>query len=282
MKPRPNLSSLAAACLALLGACRSTPEAPPRSALALPPAPPPSALAALVRSLEAVDALRDPQASVQVRAIECDSLLDHSRPAEYVRVFLHVTVFAQDVATARRVFEDLSGVLRTEARSPSRPGSVTEGRVRRVFDEMAWQADDPPGTDQRLVSYSDAIRLEVCPGHLDARQEGGAGAASGDTRPAREYIQEIAGERGVAIAPIETRLSQPTPRSQELRCLLRPGSLDAHFTRSQIGGFLLALEEGSPAARVTRIVIERASQLPDVFREDGWTFEATLTVRVPA
>ncbi len=272
------LTPLALLVPALLHACRS----PEGEGAALSPARSPlpqSSFAALVRSLETLDASRIPEATVQVRAVECDSLIDRGRPAEYARVYLHLTVYAADVPTARRVFEDLRTNLEAEARSPARVESVSGERVRRVFQEMAWKDSAPAGREP--VSYSDSIRIEVQPGH-DAPADAEAPREARPSRPAPRYVEEIAREQGIEIDRIAAR-SGRVPG--EMRCRLAPAPPDAHYSREQIGSFLRELEARSPAARLTHIEIERNSVLADVERPDGWTFEAELTLRgtvVPA
>ena len=260
----------------LAGACHN-PSSAPTPADSAPVVLPQSALAALVRSLETVDALRPEGVAIQVRAIECDSLVDRSQPAEFVRVLLHVTVYAQAVARARVAFEELQRALEAEARSRTREEAPTAERIRRVFADMDWQ---PALGAEPLVSFSNAIRIEVAPGREAPASAEREYLGAQPSEPASRYLEEVAEAHGMEVRPIVARVSEPVPHRRDLRCLFRPAQGDAHFTRVEIAEFLRVLEAGSPAARVTHVRIERASTLADPFGPDGWTFEAELTVRV--
>jgi len=257
-------------------ACRAEPPAVQAPA---GPAPllPQSALAALVRVLEAVDAQRPPGALIQVRAVECDSMIEHARAAEFARVYLHTTVFAADVASARAAFDALHAALEEEASAGRRLEAVSAERIRRVFGGLDWA---PPGAEE-LVSYSDAIRLEVAPGERELEPGATAGGGAPGESTAEHYVDGVAERHALPVHAVASRVSEPTRNVRDLRCLLRPSAPDAHQTLESIGSFLDDLESGSPAARLTHLVIERASVV-DPLRDDSWTFEAELTVRVPA
>ena len=271
-----------APCLTLLTtACQST---PPPSSTDPVPRQPQSSLAALVRALEAVDAVHDPRGYVRVRAVESDSILDRRRQQyEYARVLLDLTVYAHDTATARQVFDDLALALEDEARAAERLDVVPRHRAERVFREMNWDAD---GLPEDCLSYSDVVRLEIQRGRrppLPALFEGEP-VAEPASQPAGEYVRTIAETAEIAIGPVTTdlRIAHPIPSARDMRIHIRPASNDAHFTRERIGNFLSELEAKSPLARITHVEIARVPHLPYWYRADGWTFEAVLTVRVGA
>lgn len=269
-----------AAALLAAAACQAAPEgAGPRPAQ---PRQPQSSLAALVRALEAVDAVRDPRGYVRVRAVESDSLLDRRKHTEYARVLLDLTVYAHDVVTAREVFEALAHSLEAEARASERLDVVPPHRAERVFRQMNWDAD---GLPEDCLSYSDVLRLEIQRGArppLPPELSGlGTPEEPGPTSPADEYVRTIAESAEVGIGPLTTdlRIARPVPAARDLRIHIKPASRDAHFTRERIGTFLTELEARSPLARVTHVQIERALHLPQWQEQDGWTFQAILTLR---
>src|SRR5688500_18057101 len=94
------------ALVALLALVCESPEEEPSRASAVPTEIhlPPSALATAVRALESIERTRPADALVQVRALESDVL---ALPAEHVRVFLHLTVYAPDAARAGVAFEEV-------------------------------------------------------------------------------------------------------------------------------------------------------------------------------
>lgn len=285
LRPSPEVRSLLdGACRgALLGAalglagCRANHAEPP--ATEAPPSVPQSAFAALVRSLETLDALSDPRASIELRAVRSDSLVDHERARPYARVRLEVSVFAPDVASARRAFADAVHALEAEAAAEGRLESVTSERGWRVFQGMDWQA---AGTSDGPDSYSDVISVEVRPG-----REARALALAGDPALAAEgsasiesYVRVAAAESSrIGQVALDLTVKSPTPHERDFVFRVRPVDPDAHFTRAQIGDFLRELEARSPAARLTHVAIERAPHHPDLTSPDGWTFEAELTLR---
>ncbi len=272
--------SLGVFWLVIASACQSAPLPPPDS----PPVlrQPQSSLAALVRALEVVDAIHDPRAYIRVRAVECDSILDRSKGTEYARVLLDLTIYAQDTSTAREVFESVAQTLEEEAVRPNRFDVVPRHRAERVFSEMNWSAD---GLPEDCLSYSDVLRLEMKRGRRPVLPEelietDASGAAP--SQPIKEYVTDIAEKGDARIGPVSTdiRFVRPVSNARDLRVRIRPESPEAHFTRNQIGAFLSALEAHSPLARITHVEIQRAPHLPNWNVENGWTFEATLTMRL--
>lgn len=245
--------------------------------------PPPSALAALVRSLEVVDALRAPDTDIRVRAIECDSMVDRERQTEYVRVVLHVTVLAPRHEQAKRIFDELANALATEAASSARIDSAVHGRIERVFQSMKWSTRDvPEQTFRKLVSISDSIRVEV---QTEARTPPDPQAAPVDFEQSQgvsEYIRLAALDERAAIGPVETEVDVYRPRSgtRDLRFHIEPEDRHTPFSREQIGEFLYLLEAGSPATRVTHVTIAPHEPGSDVTANE-WTFQAGVSVRTP-
>jgi len=232
-----------------------------------------------VRELEVVDALRPPGALIEVRAVEAQSLRERSRQAEFVRLFLHVTVFAAEIERARSAFDELRLALETEARAGRRLESVSAERIARVFAGLDW---NPPGRSD-LVSFSAAIRLEVAPGR---EPTAGSALPASDGGPlpattAEQYVAGVAGRHALSVQAVPTRL-RSSESVRDVSCLLRPSAPADHHTLAQIGAFLGDIEAGSPGARVTRLTIERSSTVADNLRDDSWTFEAELTLRGPA
>lgn len=240
---------------------------------------PQSSLAGLVRALEAVEAIRDPRGYIRIRAAECDSIIDRSNNVEYARVFLDLTIYARDASTARQVFDDLALTVESET-APSRSSEVvTRQRAAHVFQQMNWNAD---GLPDNCLSYSDILRLEllrVPPPPTSASAS--VSVASTERQPVEDYVRTIA-ENGLApIGPVKTHshITRSSRRTRDMRVEIRPESPDAHFTRRQIGAFLSELEANSTLARITRIAIQRVPHLPLWNQENGWTFEAILTLR---
>jgi hypothetical protein len=268
--------------LVVASACQSTnPPVAPTSVVLRQPQ---SSLAALVRALEVLDAVRDPRGYVRIRAVECDSILDRSAHTEYARVLLDLTVYSHDAATARAVFEDLARTLEDEAAAPNRVDIVPRTRAMRVFQAMNWSAD---GLPQNALSYSEVLRLEMKRGrHLPLPELDEFGsptpAAPRQTQPVDEYVRAIAEGSDTWIGPVTTylRVAQPSRNTRDMRVHIKPESPDAHFTKEQIGAFLSELEAHSPLARITRVEIQRVPHLPLWNAENGWTFEAILTLRV--
>lgn len=265
--------------LVIASACQSAASSPKTSAGVL--RQPQSSFAALVRTLEVVDARHDPRGYVRVRAVESDSILDRQRKSEYARVHLDLTVYARDARTAREVFEDLALALHEEAGVADRFEGVPSHRAARVFQQMNWSAE---GLPDDCLSYSDVLRLEVARGRRPSLGVAGLEAPPSEEAPRQpvlEYVNDIAERSSARIGPVETdvRVLRPVRNAREMRVRIRPLSPDAHFTRDKIGAFLSALEEHSPLARITRVEIQRAPHLPNWQEADGWTFEATLTLR---
>ncbi len=112
MRPSPTALLLSACLLACQSAAPASEPLPnPTTRIELSDRPQ-SSLAALVRILEAVDALRDPAAEIRLRALECDSLPPQRHKPARVRVVLDLTVYAEDQGTAERVEEALLAGLR--------------------------------------------------------------------------------------------------------------------------------------------------------------------------
>jgi len=246
--------------------------------------PPQSSLAALVRSLEVVDALRAPDTDIRVRAVECDTMVDRERQREYVRVVLHVTVLAPRHEQAKRIFEELHDALETEAASTARTDSTVHGRIERVFHSMEWSTRDvSEPAFRRLVSLSDSIRVEV---QAEARAlPDGEQAPSHDfegSQGVSEYIRLAAQDERAGIGPVETEVDVYRARSgaRDLRFFIEPENADAAFSREQIGEFLYLLEAGSPATKVTHVSITPHEPGSDVAANE-WTFQAGVSVRTP-
>jgi hypothetical protein len=278
------LALLPLAALPFAGACSGAPPGEPRALEPDLDDRPQSAYAALVRTLEALDAIRSPYAAVRLRAIQCDSMVDSERGLEYVRVVLDLTVLAHDFDTAGAVFLDLERALDVEAGATARLESVAPHRIARVFDEMDWSARDLDDSTEfeRLVSISDSIRLEVHRGASEAvlgLDDGVPGRALGESEAMGTYIRAIAASDATRIGEVETRPRVDRPRrgTSDLRYRIRP--LGESFSRGQIGRFLHELEARSPGVRVTHVAIEPGEPGEDV-REDAWTFEADVSVRL--
>ena len=286
MLRRTFLLSLAALFLPLT-ACQSTSDGPRADASSPRVAgTPQSSLVALVRALEVLDAVRDPQAHVRVRAIECDTMFDRREGGEYVRVMLDLTVLAPSFDRAYGVFDALRSALDHEATATRRVDTLSEHRLRRVFVDMDWSARQIAGDEEfeRLVSLSDTVRLEVRRGasrslELSLQEERSAEEAEDrGTQDAEKYIREAA---GAPVGPVEIsrRRAKPAGAFADLRYRIRPASEDVGLSRSGIGRFLHSLEAGSPAVRITRLEIEPSGPGEDV-TGDRWTFEADMSLRV--
>lgn len=262
-----RFATLFGAALAL--GCRSPEELPPR-----PPKPaglPSSALAGAVRALEALAAIRPGDALTQVRALECDTLHDSAADRDFVRVFLDVTVYAPNEARAGEVFAALQAALEAEAGAESRLGFASLGRTREVLGDLDW---DPPGRED-LASYSDRIRLEVRPGRAALAPGPFAGAEPPPVAPIETYVRTQASHAGLGALDLLPRIDL----AGGFRGHIRPAGRDARYLRSEIAEFLAALEQNSPAVRVTHFSIERSPYQPDTRSPRGWTFEADLSAR---
>lgn len=256
--------------LFLLTACRSADETPP----ARPPETvrlPASALAGAVRALATIDAVRPAGTITQVRALECDTMTDPADRDQRVRVFLDLTVFAPTTDGARAAFEEVRAALETEAQASSRTEPATEEQMRRALVFLDW---NPPG-DEHLASFSDRVRIEVTPGRT-AVTELPVETNFPETpyAPIEAYIRTAAvtshfGQVDVSIentssGDLRFRISEPTPTR--------------YHKRETISGFLAALENGSPAVRLTKVSIEPSQAVRSPGQEDAWTLEAELTV----
>jgi hypothetical protein len=268
--------ALLAALLATLASCASPatePALPPEVHAAVPPA---SALAGAVRALETLDAVRPAGTLTQLRALQCDTFLDHATHEESVRVFLHVSVFADTAERAREGFDELRLALESEAHSTARVEPASAERVQRVMAGMDW---DRPGRED-LLSYSDVIRLEVRPGQEAAEPVHGGDVAPRAYDSLASYVRKAAAQR---IGEVDVAVAQDAAwRDLGVhRFRVAPSDPFACFTRGDIGAFLTALEGGSPATRLTSLWIERSEHEPDVHADRGWTFEAELALCAP-
>ena len=285
---KPILPILSCLPLLLLDACGAAPPAAETVTHEVSlKEQPQSAFVALVRALEVLDAVRDPEARVRLRAVECDSLVDHRQGGEFVRIILDLTVLAPDFDRAYALFEDLQHALDAEASAGARVDRVAEHRLRRVFDDMDWSAHDvgDEETFRSLVSISSSIRLEV-------RHEGAVGPSpwttgvdhahgTPATQDAGEYIRAaaVADENPLGPVDIDVRVVQPRRGISDLRYRIRPASDEIALGRDRIGRFLFELEAGSPGVRITRLAIVPFAPGSDV-GQDTWTFEADMCVRL--
>ena len=136
--------------------------------------------------------------------------------------------------------------------------------------ELDW---DPSGRED-LFSYSDALRL-IVPAPSAARM---AAAPRGDGVPSAPLASFVVDEaRAAGLGELELS-SKHRSGSEELRCTITSNARDASYRRAEIGAFLAALEERSPATRVTRLTLERSQEAPDPHAERSWTFHAELGV----
>ena len=259
-----------AAVLALtLAACRST-DAPERP-LAAAPSVQPSALGGAVVALEELARATPPGALVALRAIESDALAaGHDGGPEAVRVFLHLTVYAFTFEGAREGFELVARRLneRLAAAGPAAP--LARARVQALVGELDW---DPSGRED-LYSYSSVLRL-IVPGGAAARM---APAPQADGAPAvtlAGFVTEEARAAGLGALELASQLPEG---ASEVRCAITTNTRDASFRRDEIAGFLAALEEKSPATRLTRLALERSQEAADPHAERSWTFHAELGV----
>lgn len=271
---RSALASPSVVTLLLAAGCGSAPEpapAPPPVAGARPPA---SALAGAVRALETLDAVQPAGALTQVRALECDTLLDREI-GETVRVFLHLTVYAATSEGAFAAFEQVRLALEAEARSSERVEPASAERVERVMADLDW---DRPGRED-LVSFSDVVRLEIRPGRVTVEPLEAARASGPQLHDSIASYVRSSAAGGIGQVDLALSRRDTAPGVSEHRFRITPQQPSARYTREEIGRFLCALEAGSPGARVTRLEIERSQHEPDVHAARGWTFEAELSVR---
>jgi len=263
----------AAALLVVLAACRA-PSAP-LVAAAREPLPHPSALGGAVAVLEELARATPPGALVQLRALESDALASTAegvlagRP-EAVRVFLHLTVYSMTPQGAREGYDALARRIeeRLLAAGPAAP--LSRARVAAVVGELDW---DPSGRED-LYSYSDALRL-IVPGPSAARM---AAAPRGDGSASSSLASFVVDEaRAAGLGELELQ-SELAGASDEVRCTITSNARNASYRRAEIGAFLAALEERSPATRVTRFMLERSQEAADPHAERSWTFHAELGV----
>ncbi|MEQ1895502.1 MAG: hypothetical protein ABL998_23430, partial [Planctomycetota bacterium] len=83
--------------------------------------------------------------------------------------------------------------------------------------------------------------------------------------------------RAAGLGELELASEHPSG-SAEVRCTITSNTRDASYRRAEIGAFLAALEERSPATRVTRLALERSQEAADPHAERSWTFHAELGV----
>lgn len=245
---------------------------------------PASALAGAVRALETLDAVRPAGALLQVRALEGDTLFGRESGVESVRVFLHLTLYAETNTAARQAFDQLLLALEVEGRATARVEPASSERVGRVMAELDW---DPPGRED-LVSYSDVIRLELAPGRSSAEPQAGSAEAQAGSAPASgpppydtlsSYVRGIAARERIGEVDLFVSAAGVVRGVNDHRFRIQERSESARHTLSEIGGFLSALELSSPAARLTKLKIERSQHEPDVHVDRGWTFQAELSLR---
>ena len=245
---------------------------------------PQSAYAALIRALEVMDAIRDPEAEVRLRAVECDAIVEEGRGRQYVRIVFDLTVISEHYSKSQEVFESLVRALEAEARVSGRAEIVVEDRVDRTFREMTWTPSftPPRGAFQSLVSLSDSIRIEVYPGERAYTEESHAVQGAFPTQALGEYVRTIAAIPEVSLGPLTTtsRIVQYHGRPNELRYDIVPSD-DAAFTRHQLGEFLFQLEYNSPGVAITHLLIEPSDPRSDV-EMDLWTFEMSLSMTLRA
>lgn len=240
---------------------------------------PASSLGGAVRALETLAAVRPTDSLTQVRALECDTRHDPGSRQSFVRVFLPLTVYAPTLERAEEAFAEIRAALEAEARAGERTVLASEGRARRVLGELDW---DPPGHED-WVSFSDTIRLELTPGReAPAAPLDTGSTAQPPTASLESYVRRLAARPLHAIGQVEVTPKAADPAigaASGVRCRIEPLGSGARYSRLQIAGFLGALEAESPAARLTRIEIQRSQDEPDVHAARGWTFEAELTLR---
>jgi hypothetical protein len=259
--------------LPVLG-CGSAPERPAAPSSEHAVHLPPSAFATAVRALEALEAHRPPDVLLQVRALESDVLAGPG--GEHVRLFLHVTAYAATAERAGAAFEELRARLESEAlaTAPAAPAHVVS-----ALAAVDWT---PEGRED-LVSYSDAIRVEVAAGAASTRS--GAPAAGDGAHAAEslgEWVRGVAARELAGPVVLDVQPRAAPAGTAEVRCRIRAFDAAGRHSRGEIGDFLASLESESPAARLTHVKLERSQHEPDPHAVRGWTFAAELTVRVPS
>jgi len=246
---------------------------------------PQSALTALVRILEALDALQAPDVEVRLRAVECDTLPSRRQKPPHVRVVLALTIYANDHARAAEAEEALLAGLQEEGLASSRLQELADYRIQRVFEEMAWNA--PRVHTQRdfeaLVSLSSSLQVDVYdpsgPPAPSADPASAQGALA--TSNVEEYIRSIAASPELELGSLRVDLSPHRLRDErvDLRYRIRPLRQGDSFRRGQIGSFLFELEAQSPGVRITHLEIAPSDPGEDL-RRDLWSFETDLTLRL--
>ena len=250
----------------------------------------PSALEGLVRALEVLRTRElPPDVHLRLRAVEADSLFDRPSAREYVRVVLDLTVFALDSDTAYAAYDAVVLDLESATSIPI----VDAPSTPQVFRDMDWVASGLPEGDAfaDFVSYSDAIRLEFSAAPDRALRQASASPPSdgGDwvqeTLP--EYVRATANMETIGLGPVATHGSLARVASfdadsadaRELRYSVQPADPYVGFPKANIGEFLTRLEAGSPGVQLVHVEIHPATPGSDV-REDRWTFETELAVRL--
>jgi hypothetical protein len=268
-----------AAALDLLAACGAAREAQPVGPELACARVPASALAGAVRALETLDAIRPEGTLTELRALECDTLLDRAHGAETVRVFLHLSAYAATIEEARAAFDQVRLALEAEARAGERVEPASAERVERVMAGLDVGRDHGRPGREDLVSYSDVICLEILPGRIAAEPLEAGGASGAELHDSLESYVRRSAARGIGQVDLAVSPLDVAPGVTDHRFRVAPLLPSARHTWTEIGRFLAALEGGSPGARVTRLDIERSQHEPDVHAARGWTFEAELSVR---
>ncbi|MSR62902.1 MAG: hypothetical protein EXS08_10710 [Planctomycetes bacterium] len=263
--------------LVLVPGCRSEESgaAPPRAPAA--PARPASALAGAVRAIETLDAVRPEGALCQLRALRAERLVDPAGRGEIERVLLDLTMYAADGARARQAFDEVRAALESEASAPGRPEPALPERVQRTFVDFDW---DPVGRED-WVSYSDTLHLGMRPG-LTTRVGALAppGAAAESSAEIESYVRTHA-SASTSVGQVHLSLTQvPSGPGGEARigCRIVPAAKGSCYALANLAHFLSALENGSPAVRLTKLSIELSQGAADPHEARRWTFEAELTV----
>lgn len=252
-----------------LGACRATVASEPE--LFAAPNVQPSALGGAVTALEELTRATPPGALVALRALESDALAaDRDGAPEAVRVFLHLTVYSMTLEGAREGLALVERRLseRLAVAGPAAP--LVRARVQALVGELDW---DPSGRED-LYSYSSALRL-IVPAGAAARMAPAPRSDGATAATLTGFVDEEA--RAAGLGHLELASHLPAG-ARELRCTITSNTRDASYRRDEIASFLSALEEQSPATRVTRLALERSQEAADPHAERSWTFRAELGV----
>ena len=94
-------------------------------------------------------------------------------------------------------------------------------------------------------------------------------------------MRNLAALEQIEAPDLSLRASARTPGVTEVRCRIVDPPTVAGHARGEIGAFLAALENDSPAARVTEVMLERSPNAIDPHAAKGWALQALLLVRVP-